>query len=102
MARIQKNDYGTRFELTITDQDGAAVDISSATTKALIFESPGETVSSKAATFTTNGTDGKIYWDATEGFLDTIGRWKLQGKYVDGDQQNRTELTFFYVQDILE
>lgn len=102
MARIQKNDYGTRFEFTITDQDAAVVDISAATTKALIFESPGGTVSSKAATFTTDGTDGKMYWDVTEGFLVTTGRWKLQGHYIDGDQQNRTEKTFFYVQDILE
>lgn len=102
MARIQKNDWGIRFEITIKDQDGTVVDVSGATTKQIIFKSPGGDVSAKTATFTTNGTDGKIYWDSTTSFLATAGRWKMQGLYIDANQQNRTEQTYFYVQQIIE
>jgi len=100
LARIQKNDWGVRFEITVITAT-STVDISGATTKQIIFEDPGGSVSTKTATFTTNGTDGKMYWDSTTSFLSTAGRWKLQGYFQDANQGNRTEKTFFYVQEIL-
>lgn len=80
--QIQKNNVGTRFQATITE-DGTAVDISSATTKELRFKKPdGSATLVKSATFLTDGSDGIIYYDSQSGDLDVIGGWKFQGYAV--------------------
>jgi hypothetical protein len=101
LARIQKDDWGVRFEITVITAT-STVDISAATSTAIYFEDPNGSVTSKAASFTTDGTDGKMYWDSTTSFLNVDGRWKMQGRYGDANQTNRTAVTFFYVQPIVE
>lgn len=80
--QIQKNNEGTRFQVTITE-NGTAVDISSATAKEIRFKKPdGSATVVKAATFLTDGSDGIMYYDSEAGFLDVIGGWRFQGYVV--------------------
>lgn len=83
MARdeIHVEDIGTVFELTIKD-GSSVVDVSSATTKQISFEKPDGVVEDHAASFTTDGTDGKIRYATIAGDLDTDGKWKIQGKII--------------------
>jgi len=79
---IHLGDVGTVFVGTVTDDTGHVVDISGATTKQLTFKKPNGSKATKAATFMTNGTDGKMQYTAVDGDVDQVGGWKLQGKVV--------------------
>ena len=79
---IQKDNIGTRFTSTIVE-DGAAKNVSSATTKKILFRKADKTTFIKDATFVTDGTDGKIYYDSEAGDLDVPGAgWEYQGYVV--------------------
>ena len=70
----------TTFELTLYDDD-AVVDISSATTKQIKFYDPAGTTTTQTGSFTTDGTDGKLEFTATAGFL-TAGGWRCQAYLI--------------------
>lgn len=58
----------TRIAVTVQDQDSAAINVSSATTKEIRVKPPGGAVEALTASFdgvlgTGDGTDGKIYAD---------------------------------------
>lgn len=78
-SEIHVNDIGTRFLATIKD-DGIVVDVSNASVINMIFKQPDDQVIYKSATFLTDGTDGKIYYDTVAGDLDEAGQYKLQGR----------------------
>jgi hypothetical protein len=78
---IHQNDIGVQFLATVKD-GSAVVDISTASVKQLIFKKPSNTVVAQSGTFSTNGTDGKMYYISVSGDLDECGTWSLQG-YVD-------------------
>ena len=80
--RIFLGDFGTVFELEILDQDGSVVDVSGATTKEVVLENPNGKATSYAASFTTDGTDGKIEYTLKEGDVDKTGIWRVQGYIV--------------------
>jgi len=73
---IHVGDIGTILRVTITDT--AAVDVSGATTKTIFLLKPSGTKLSKAAIFTTDGTDGKIQYTTVSGDLDEPVWWKIQ------------------------
>jgi hypothetical protein len=79
---IRVGDIGTNIELTVKDETNTVVDISTATTKQLIFRKPNGTLLTKNATFTTDGTDGKIYITTVAGDLDQVGVWYTQA-YIE-------------------
>lgn len=88
---IHVGDVGTVFEVTIQD-DGVAVNISTATTKEIIFRKPDKTKVTKAANFSSNGTDGKIRYTTVANDLDQAGLWSLQAHIVlpSGDWKSST------------
>jgi hypothetical protein len=92
-GEIRVNDVGTVFELTVTDASGA-VDISGATTKQISLEPPTRANKvTKAATFTTDGTDGKMLYTTVAGDLDEAGSWRVQGYVVlDANNEFRTDI----------
>jgi hypothetical protein len=67
-----------------------AVNISTATTKQLIFRKPNGIEVTKAAAFVDDGADGEIEYDPDDDvalddpgdFLDVAGPWKVQGRVV--------------------
>jgi len=78
---IHIGDIGTVLRVTIKDGDDV-VDISGATSKIIILEDPDGTKYEKAATFTTNGTDGEIQYTTVDGDLNKRGNWFIQAKLV--------------------
>ncbi len=82
VEEIHKGDIGTVIEITL--KNGATpVDISGATTKSIKLKKPvSATVLTKAAAFTTDGTDGKLQHTTISGDLDEVGVWEVQAYVV--------------------
>tara|TARA_R110000744_G_scaffold104065_5_gene199328 strand:- start:338 stop:649 length:312 start_codon:yes stop_codon:yes gene_type:complete len=94
---IHKGDIGTVFKVTIKD-GSEVVDISSSTTKQLIFKKPSGEKLEKAASYFTNGSDGIITYSTLDGDLDEEGMWKLQGKIIlSGGNTFNTDLKSFKI-----
>lgn len=75
-------DIGTLIKATIIDENEAVVDVSSATTKQLIFKkSDGSTLTANADFFT-NGTDGIIQYATVSGDISVAGTYRFQGYVV--------------------
>lgn len=82
-GEIHVADIGTTLEFLIKDQDKKVKDISTATTKEVIFRSSNlTTVSTVTATFVTDGTDGLIKYITLIGTFNRPGKWKAQGRVV--------------------
>jgi hypothetical protein len=81
MTDIHVGDVGTVFELTL-QEDGVAVNISTATLKQFIYTKPSGTATTKTASFTTDGSNGKLRYVSLANDLDTAGVWQLQA-YVE-------------------
>ncbi len=82
MGDVHLNDIGNIFVLTFKD-NGVVVDVSSAAgTKNIIFVAPDGTRDTQGASFTTNGTDGKIQYVTQAGVMDQVGEWQIQGYVV--------------------
>ncbi len=82
IEEVHKDDIGTVIVVTV--KDGATVvDISGATTKNIKLKKPvSSTVLTKAAAFTTDGTDGKIQYTSIAGDLDEIGVYNVQAYII--------------------
>ncbi len=94
---IWVGDVGTVFRLTLMD-GSTPVDIQSVTTKQVCFKKPdGTTVEKHDATFTTDGTDGKIEYAVEAGDLDDAGVWEIWGEITYAGGQRRTSYEEFTV-----
>jgi len=93
---IQKNDIGTRFDLTFLEA-GTAVDISSASTKSIILTAPDATKTTYAGTFITDGTNGQLRYTTVTGDIDQAGHWHLQGKVIITAGTFSSSVEDFYV-----
>jgi hypothetical protein len=78
-SEIHQNDVGTRFLITIKEDD-VAVDISSATVINVYFKRPDGSLLPRLGSFYTDGTDGKIVYDVDPGDLNEAGYYKLQAR----------------------
>lgn len=97
MASIQAGDIGTEFLVTIQDS-GVAVNISSYTTREILFREPGGTLVTKTATFKTDGTNGQItYTSSASTDFETAGTWRIQGHIAKSGSTFRTEQSEFEV-----
>ena len=94
--QIRQNDFGTVFQFTIKDSD-VVVNLSSATTKQIIFTKPDGTKLTKTASFLTDGTDGIIYYTTISGDLDTCGVWQSQASLVFASSAYKTDIIKFQV-----
>ncbi len=81
-GEVHLGDIGTEFRITIVDEDGTAIDISSSSTKTVIFKKPDGTKLEKVASFVNSGTDGLLKYVTISGDLDLIGTWKIQAKVI--------------------
>jgi len=98
---VQKNNIGTVFRLTFKDCAAAVIDISTATTKNIIFKSPSGTSATKAGAFVTDGTDGMLDYTTEADFLTEAGTWSVQGHVVIGSQNFKSDISTFNVVDNL-
>ena len=74
---VHKGDIGTVFEATVTDA-GIAVNVSTATTKEIVFIRPDGTRLVKTAAFSTDGVDGKLKATSVLGDISQNGLYHLQ------------------------
>lgn len=97
-TNIHENDVGTRFTAVFVDDDtGEAIPLQQASIKEIVFKPPIEAAFSRDGTFTTDGSDGSIYYDSVEGDLVPRGDWEVQG-YAEGSTfKNSTEAKHFKV-----
>ena len=79
-AQITVDDVGTVIRYTIKDQDGVVVDISAASVKDIILLSPAGKKTTKTASLTGSGTDGKMQYITIAGDLSLPGTWRRQAK----------------------
>ena len=93
---LHLNDIGTQFLLTVTD-GSTAVNISSATTKQIIIKKPSGTKITANTAFSSDGTDGKMFYNTVVDDLDEAGSYKLQGKVIISDGTFYTDITSFKV-----
>ena len=98
---MQVDDIGTILELTIKDGTAFVLDLSTASTKEIIIKSPAGVASTHTASFTTDGTDGKIQYVTTSGDVDEAGRWQIQGRIVMGGGDWKTSVSNFQVAENL-
>ena len=82
----------TTFTCICVDRDNAAVDISAATSISILFRKPDGTIVTQTATFTTDGSDGSIYYTTDDTDLDVAGLWKYRAE-VTLDTLNRESST---------
>lgn len=93
---IHVGDVGTVFIVTIKDGDDL-VDISSATTKSLLFRKPNGDLLTKTASLVNDGTDGQMKYISVSGDIDVDGTWTLQGLVAIGTGSWHTDLHTFKV-----
>lgn len=94
---IHVDDVGTKFNLTIKDDDGNIVDISTASNYDIIFRKPDGTILTKDAVFITDGSDGKIRYTTVAGDLDQYGKWSIQAFIDFGSTEWYTDVSPFTV-----
>lgn len=80
---IYTDHVGLILEAEVIDADSeAAIDISAATTKTITLTAPSGTKAVKTASFTTDGSEGKIRYTTVAGDLSENGRWYAQSHIV--------------------
>jgi hypothetical protein len=77
-AEIHTGDIGTLFKVTVKDQDSVVVDLTSATTKNLVFRKPDGTNLTKSGSFFTTGSDGVLTYTTIAADLALAGNWSVQ------------------------
>ncbi|MCB0190628.1 MAG: hypothetical protein KDJ65_01645 [Anaerolineae bacterium] len=87
----QIDDVGVVIRLTITKQsDGAALDISAASTTQIDIRKPDGTLLNKTASLTNDGADGKMECETASSDLDIEGEYEVQGYVVISGSPKRT------------
>ena len=93
------NDTGVIIELTINKSDGTAYDLSPASTKEIAFESPSGIRTTKAASFVTDGSDGKIKYVTQANDISEAGMWKVRAHLVLPTFSRKSSAVSFVVYD---
>lgn len=94
---IHVGDVGSRFLMTIYNQQSGIVDLSEATSLTLVFRNSAGDVSNKTAELLTDGTDGVMYYQFQTGDIDIDGQWGCQGVLQFGAELLHTNIVDFTV-----
>ena len=86
-----------QFISTILDQNGIAVNLSSATTKDFLLQKPDGTFLTKAGSFYTDGTDGILMYITTNSDLNQSGSWRFQWHVIYTSNEQHTDVIKFKV-----
>lgn len=95
---IQQNDSGIVLLVTVKDQEtNLPKDISSATNILILLKTGNNPKSSLAASFVTDGSDGKVQYTIQDGDLSISGNWLIQVSYMLSGKQRYTSEDVFVV-----
>ena|SRR5687767_15131557 len=78
---LQLGAIGALIVVTVKEDD-VVVNLSSVTSKSLVFKKPNGSSVTKTAAFFTDGIDGKLKYVTETGFLDVAGLWRIQADVV--------------------
>ena len=95
-TNIHVSDFGWLAQLTIVE-DGAAVDISSYTTRQFVFAKPDATEVTKTALFDTDGTDGVLTYTVEDGLIDATGYWSVRAVLTKANAELTSDAVLFHV-----
>lgn len=104
-ARVHVGAIGLVIRLTIVDQDGSALNVSTSTEKEILLQGPEDTAATaKTAVFYTDGSDGIIQYTTTSADdLDHEGQWQAQAYcLLSGGSVWRSSIYKFPVEANLE
>lgn len=97
---LRINDAGTRFLVTVQDNDGAVVDLSPYTTKQVTFIPPDKVPFTKNMTFSTDGADGQLYYIIQSGDLVQEGYWKFYINVANASGNFSSDRKVFFVNGV--
>ena len=98
---VAKDAIGVAFQYTIME-NGAAINISSATIKRFVFRKPvSDTDLTENATFYTDGKDGILQYTTISGDLNEAGLWTVQAYLSVGGFSGYTDTGTFIVESNL-
>jgi hypothetical protein len=97
MPNPHVGDDGTPFIMVCRDQNHVIIDISTATSLAIVFQKPDGTTVEKAAILTGDGTDGCFQCSTVADDLDQDGLWLAQGKVTLPAWSGSTDIVAFTV-----
>lgn len=98
MIKLHLGDIGITFNITIKDGNCLPVDISTATSKIFNFKKPDDTILTVNGTFSTDGTDGILFYNTASGDLNLIGLWSLQVNIITPTQNYNTNIYDFRIE----
>lgn len=96
--RIFTGNFGMTETVLFTNDQGVAINISGATTKSIVFTKPDGSEVTKSATFTTDGADGKIYYNVDSALYDSAGQWQIRGQVSATSFAYTSESASFFVE----
>jgi hypothetical protein len=94
---IHVGDVGTRFIVTVYNQNSQLIDLGIATSLTIRFRNPSGVSSDKTAVLYTNGSDGKLMYELEAGDIDIAGTWKYQAIIEFAGGTWHTNVTNFIV-----
>src|SRR5574341_746475 len=97
---IHIGDIGTVIEITVKEND-APLNLSDATVKKFVFRKATGTAVEKTASFSTDGSNGKLRYVTIANDIDAAGRWTLQ-VYIEtpGGKWHTDEIAFRVLENI--
>lgn len=85
---VQKGSIGIIFEVEFVDENGAAIDVSDATTKEILALFSDSSSVAFTAEFSNTGSDGKIrYVTETADDINVVGTLVIQGHVIGADYE---------------
>lgn len=94
---VQVNSFGWNIDLRMIDQLSAAVNISTATTCDYVAKKPSGSKVTVAAVFVTDGSDGKLRHEVSQGMIDEVGTWQVQAHVITPTQELWSSVLIFEV-----
>lgn len=86
----------TNFKINL-ERRGHTIDLSSATSITLIFIKPNKDRLTVTPSFTTDGSDGQLYYSFASNELDIVGIWEYQVKYIKAGKEQWSNVRNFRV-----
>lgn len=98
MKELQLYDIGTKFLVTVKDQDEQVYSLSGLTVE-FWFCKPDKSINIKTPTLVGGGIDGEVYYITESGDINTPGLWRLQLKVNNDDYSKdfHTDISTFRV-----
>ena len=95
---VQVDTFGWDLDLRMVDDQGSSIDISAATTREFMAKRPSVDIPfTMAASFITDGTDGKLRHVVVVNEINVIGTWQIQSHVIMPGVELFSEILFFEV-----